>query len=94
VVECSTGEKAMAIFEGPKANFGLCIVDIGLPDIEGPDLVKKFILHKKKINILFISGYNEAHLKKQFSLISQYPIIIKPFRLDKLLNTIRSIIIH
>jgi len=94
VLECSTGEKATAIFEQLKATFVLCIVDVGLPDIEGPDLVKRFLLHKPNINILFISGYNEAKLKKQFPLIGQYPILIKPFRLDNLLNKMESIIIH
>jgi CheY-like chemotaxis protein len=94
VVECSTGEKATAIFERPKANFILCIVDVGLPDIEGPDLVKRFLLQKPNTNILFTSGYNEEKLKKQFPLIGQYPILIKPFRLDNLLNKMRSIIIH
>jgi CheY-like chemotaxis protein len=94
VIECSTGEKAMAIFERPKANFILCIVDVGLPDIEGPNLVKNFLIKRPNINILFTSGYNETKLKKQFPLIGQHQILIKPFRLDKLLNKMRSMIIH
>ena len=91
---CSKGEKALAIFERDKAKFGLCIVDVGLPDIEGPDLVKKFLLQKPNINILFTSGYNEAKLKEHFDLIGLHPILIKPFRLEELLNTVRSIIPH
>jgi CheY-like chemotaxis protein len=94
VVECFTGEKALSIFERPKANIVLCIVDVGLPDIEGPELVKLFLLQKPNINILFTSGYNEQRIKKQFPLIGQYPILIKPFRLEKLLNKMRSILIH
>jgi CheY-like chemotaxis protein len=89
---CSKGEKALAIFERDKAKFGLCIVDVGLPDIEGPDLVKRFLLQKPNINILFTSGYNEAKLKEHFDLIGQYQILIKPFRLEELLNKVRSII--
>ena len=92
VVGCSKGEKALAIFERDKANFGLCIVDVGLPDIEGPDLVKQFLLQKPNINILFTSGYNETKLKDYFSLIGQHQILIKPFRLEELLNKVRSII--
>ncbi|MBU4448714.1 MAG: response regulator, partial [Proteobacteria bacterium] len=92
VVGCSKGEKALAIFERDKANFGLCIVDVGLPDIEGPDLVKKFLLQKPSINILFTSGYNETKLKEHFALIGLHPILIKPFRLEELLNKVRSII--
>jgi CheY-like chemotaxis protein len=94
VVECSTGEKATAIFERPKANFVLFIVDVGLPDIKGPDLVKRFLLQKPNINILFTSGYNETKLKEKFPLTGQYPILIKPFRLEELLMKTRSILSH
>jgi CheY-like chemotaxis protein len=93
VVGCSRGEKALAIFEQTKANFGLCIVDIGLPDIEGPDLVKELLLHKPNINILFISGYNETKLKEHFALIGLHQILIKPFRLEELVNKVKSIML-
>jgi CheY-like chemotaxis protein len=92
VVGCSNGEKALAIFDQSKASFALYIVDVGLPDIEGPDLVKKFLLEKPNINILFTSGYNETKLKEHFALIGQHQILIKPFRLEELLNKVRSII--
>jgi CheY-like chemotaxis protein len=94
VVGCSKGEKALAIFEQSKANFGLCIVDVGLPDIEGPDLVKKILLQKPNINVLFISGYNKSKLKVHFSLIGPRQILIKPFRLEELLNKVRSIMLQ
>jgi CheY-like chemotaxis protein len=94
VVECSKGESALAIFERDKANFDLCIVDVGLPDIKGPDLVKKLLLKKPNINVLFISGYNEAKLQEHFYLIGAYQILTKPFRLEELLSKVRSIIPH
>jgi len=94
VVDCSKGEKALAIFERYKGNFSVCIVDVGLPDIEGPDLVEKLLSKKPDINVLFISGYNENKLKKEFALIGPYPILIKPFRVEELLNKLRSMVIH
>jgi CheY-like chemotaxis protein len=89
VVDCSNGEKALAIFDNSKVKFALCIVDIGLPDIEGPDLVSKLLLKKPNTNVLFTSGYNEIKLKEHYPLIGQYPILTKPFRLAELLNKIR-----
>ena len=91
VASCVKGEQACAIFERNKAVFGLCIVDIELPDIEGPDLVKKFLLQKPNINVLFTSGYNEIKLRENFSLIGPYQILIKPFRLEELVNKVKSI---
>jgi len=94
VVACSTGEKALDIFKKSKANFLIYIIDIGLPDIEGPDIVKEFLFKKETINILFTSGYNEAKLKNHFDVIGKYPILIKPFRLSDLLDKVRSIELH
>jgi CheY-like chemotaxis protein len=94
VVGCSNGERALAIFGQFKANFALCIVDVGLPDIEGPDLVNKLLLIKPNIKVLFTSGYNETKLTEHFDLIGQYQFLIKPFRLEELLDKIRSIILH
>jgi CheY-like chemotaxis protein len=91
VICCSKGKKALAIFERDKANIGLCIVDVVLPDIEGPSLVQKLLLHKPNINVLFTSGYNETKLKEHFSMMGLYQILIKPFRLEELLNKVRAI---
>jgi two-component system, cell cycle sensor histidine kinase and response regulator CckA len=92
VTSCSKGVEALALFEQHAASFGLCIIDVGLPDIEGPELVKKFLLQEPNTNVIFISGYNEAKLKEHFPLISLYNILIKPFRIEELLNKVQSII--
>jgi CheY-like chemotaxis protein len=93
VVSSINGEQALSIFERDKDIFCLCIVDIGLPDIEGPDLVKKLLLQKPNINVLFTSGYNEIKLKDNFALIGPYQILIKPFRLEELVSKVKSIML-
>jgi CheY-like chemotaxis protein len=92
VVGCSNGEKALDTFENDKAKFDLCIVDVGLPDIEGPELIKNFLLQRPQIGVLFISGYNEIKLREHFALMGLYEILIKPFRLEELLNKVQSIL--
>jgi CheY-like chemotaxis protein len=94
VVACSTGKIALDVFKNSKANFLIYIIDIGLPDVEGPDLVKEFLFQNETINVLFTSGYNEAKLKNHFDVMDKYPILTKPFRLPDLLYKIRSIELH
>jgi CheY-like chemotaxis protein len=94
VVSCSKGSEALAIFNNPNAVFAIYIIDVELPDIKGPDLIKNLLLKKKDINVLFISGYNEGILKKRYDLMDQYPILFKPFRLEGLLFKIKSTITH
>jgi CheY-like chemotaxis protein len=92
VVACSNGNKAFTKFNKFEGKFNICIVDVGLPDIKGPDLVKAFLSLKPDTNVLFTSGYSENKLKKQFPLIGRYPILIKPFGIEKLLHAMRSMI--
>jgi CheY-like chemotaxis protein len=92
VIGCPTGEIALAAFDQYKAIIVICIIDVGLPGIKGPELVNKLLLQKLDIKILFISGYDENQLNEHYALIGQYPILIKPFRLTELLKEIRSII--
>jgi CheY-like chemotaxis protein len=94
VVACSKGYEAVAIFNNINADFDIYIIDVELPDIEGPDLIKNILLNNKDINVLFISGYNETTLKKRYALMNQYPILTKPFRLEELLHKVKSTIIH
>jgi CheY-like chemotaxis protein len=94
VVGCYRGDKALAVFTRLKGKFVFCVVDVGLPDVKGPDLVEKFLLLKPDINIIFISGYSEGILRKQYSLIGPYPILIKPFRVEEILNKMTSTVIH
>jgi CheY-like chemotaxis protein len=94
VVECSNGETALAKFGRSKSKFFICIIDIELPDIEGPNLVQKLLLKKSNINVLYISGYPEITLKQKFPLINQHQIMTKPFHLVDLVNKIKSITLH
>ena len=94
VVACSNWNEALAIFDKSRAPFVIYIIDVGLPDIEGPNLVNNILIKKSDIKVLFISGYDETNLRKHFPLMSQYQILVKPFRLEELLNKIRSAVIH
>jgi CheY-like chemotaxis protein len=94
VLGYSQGYEALAVFKLDNCTIGLCIVDVGLPDIEGPDLVGELLLQRPNIKVLFISGYNETKLIKHFPLIGTHQILIKPFRLEELLNKVESIMLQ
>ena len=94
VFACATGREALTVFDKKNSNYSLYIVDVGLPDINGAELVKKFILRKPEINILYTTGYNELILKEHFGLICQHQIMMKPFRLPELYGKVRSILLH
>jgi CheY-like chemotaxis protein len=94
IFACATGREAITLFDKKKSRFSLYIVDYGLPDINGAELVKNFILRKPEINILFTTGYNELILQEHSGLICQHQILMKPFSLPELYGKVRSILLH
>ncbi len=94
ICACATGREAITKFDQEKSIYSLYIVDYGLPDMNGAELVKNFELRKAEINILFITGYNELVLKEHSGLICQHHILMKPFSLPELYGKVRSILLH
>jgi len=91
VYNCKTGEEAIAIFEQHDGNFFLLIVDVFLPDINGYDLCRKFILKKPDIKILFTSGSESDIITKGINAFRDCLFLSKPFKLNTLLSMVNNI---
>jgi len=91
VINCATGKEAVALFKAHDGNFFLLIVDVCLPDINGYDLCRQFILKKPDIKILFTSGYYRTIETKRINDFRDYSFLSKPFSLDNLLSIVDSI---
>jgi len=91
VFDCATGKDAILIFDAHNGNFFLVIVDVYLPDINGYDLCKQFILKKPDIKILFTSGYDRTIVPKRINDFRGCSFLSKPFRLDTFLTIVNNI---
>jgi len=91
VINCATGKEAIALFKAHDGNFFLLIVDLCLPDINGCDLCRQFILKKPDIKILFTSGCDIDNVTKQINEFKDCSFLRKPFRLDTLLTIVNRI---
>jgi len=91
VYSCTTGVEAISIFEEHDGNFFLLIVDVCLPDINGYDLCKQFMLKKPDMKILFTSGSESDIITKGINDFRECLFLSKPFKLDTLLSMINNI---
>lgn len=91
VREASTGELGINLFE--KENFNLIILDYGLPDISGMDVLNK-IRKTSKIPIIFLTvkGSDEDKVLALDSGADDY--LTKPFSVTELLARIRVALRH
>ena len=95
VFDVASGRDAVRQFNKQDGNFKLSIIDVELPDMHGPNVVKRFLLSKPVINILYISGYNEYKLKESFGLFDlkyNEQTLMKPFRLTDFIEKVKSMI--
>lgn len=93
VYVASQSEDALAMAE--EINFDLILCDIRMPGKNGVETVKQMMetrnaQGKKKIPIIFLTGYADENLEAQARSLNPAAYIFKPFDVGVLLNLIKS----
>ncbi|MDY6983777.1 MAG: ATP-binding protein, partial [Pseudomonadota bacterium] len=89
-LEAENGATAVQILQS-KQRIDLLISDIGLPDINGIEVVRVGRDTRKNLKVLLMTGYAEKAASSSF-LQEGMEIIMKPFNMDVLAARIRDII--
>jgi CheY-like chemotaxis protein len=88
VFESGTGKRALDIFDKKGGSLRLCLIDVELPDMNGPELGNRFLSQKPDLQIFYMSGYEIKNLQNRFRFPKPLRFLKKPYRLEKLLRTI------
>ncbi len=78
----ATGKEALKILK--KQNFGLMIIDYGLPGMDGISVMKKVRIIKPSVKSVLVSAYPSAELSVEAIKQGAIGFLIKPVALDKL----------
>src|SRR5580698_3783005 len=83
----STGKNALELINNE--NFDFILLDLGLPDINGIDILKMMNIKKNDVRkVIVLTVYDEEYMKIACSKFKAHSFIEKPLDLDKLLNAI------
>lgn len=90
VIETTSAEEALNIFEREDGNFHLVLSDVVLPGKSGLQLVDELLLRKPELRVILSSGYMDQ--KSQWPIIRErgFPFIQKPYTLANLLSAVRD----
>ncbi|WP_168464459.1 ATP-binding protein [Wolbachia endosymbiont of Ctenocephalides felis wCfeT] len=93
VIEASVGSRALEIISKKSQHIDIIITDVIMPEFSGPEIVKKALVLRPNVNVIFISGYTEdAFLKNDDINIADFHFLPKPFTLNELGNKVQSVL--
>jgi len=88
VTATSTGEEALASFlEDPP---DCVLLDIGLPDISGLDVLASIMQHADAPPVLMLTAYNSAQTGIKAMQLGAREYLLKPFEVEELVAKIRN----
>lgn len=82
---------ALSIIENDPS-VDLLLSDVGLPHMNGRELADRARLWRENLPVLFMTGYAENAVNRQHFLGERMDMVIKPFKLNDLLEKVRRML--
>jgi PAS domain S-box-containing protein len=92
VVPYSSGSEALEYCRTNSTSIDLLLTDVVMPKMSGKELSEEAASICTHLKTLFMSGYTDALIAQRGVLASGENLIAKPFKAEKLLVTVRSLL--
>lgn len=93
VIEASNGHEGLRLYRQKPAD--LVIVDLLMPELNGPDTILALVREFLDIKVMAISGvFSEDYLMKTARLLGVRRTLRKPFLPEELLRAVRYELMH
>lgn len=89
VAEAGGGQEALDLVSRDEARLDLLLSDVSMPDVDGPTLAERLIRMRRVANVLFISGFSDAPVRRFGG--EHVAFLAKPFRPAELLAAVRRL---
>lgn len=67
----------------------LCMIDIEMPKINGPEIIRTAGVQKRKIPTYFVSGHCPSDFKTEIQELNISRFLSKPFNIRELLSSVK-----
>jgi two-component system, cell cycle sensor histidine kinase and response regulator CckA len=92
VIEATRGQEAIRIVKRHKGDIHLALVDVVMPEMSGPDLIREISPRRPHMRVLYISGYLEEAIVHHGIPQSGIAFLQKPFLPDELSGKVREVL--
>ena len=90
VVVATTGQQALDLY--PQENPQVVLLDLGLPDINGRDVLKEIKSKSLQIKVIIVSGYTDQNTKQELISMGADSFLDKPIIPTKIADAIKEIL--
>ncbi len=88
----ASGEEGLTLIQ--KGNFGLVLLDIWLPEMNGLDVLRRIRSFEGRPSVVVISGHGTVETAVQATKLGAYDFLEKPLTLEKVVLTIKNALRH
>ncbi|MBL8669773.1 MAG: response regulator [Alphaproteobacteria bacterium] len=92
VLEARSGEAALEELERAGGRIDLLITDVVMPQMDGPELIRKVRETRADMKVIFISGYAEDSFRQRLGDEGGIHFLPKPFTLKQLAGKVKDVI--
>jgi two-component system, cell cycle sensor histidine kinase and response regulator CckA len=92
VVEATRGEEAIRLCKDHVGEIDLAVVDVVMPEMSGPGVVKQISALRPGTRVLYISGYTDEAIVHHGILESGAAFLQKPFMPNALVRKVREVL--
>jgi signal transduction histidine kinase len=92
VLEATRGEEAIRLVNAHNGSIDLAVVDVVMPEMSGPDLIKQIEPIRPDLRVLYISGYTDEAIVHHGIPDSGAAFLQKPFLPDDLAVMVREVL--
>jgi PAS domain S-box-containing protein len=91
VVEAGCAEEAIAAMRNSAGGIAAAVVDLGLPDMQGDELVRRLALLHPGLPFIIASGYGAIDLGKDVPRETRVKFVQKPYQLEHLYAALKEL---
>ena len=94
VLLAADGEEALEIYRHHRGEIDVVLLDLGLPKMSGWEVFNNLKQENPDLCIVVASGYMEPEVKSRMHDAGVEHFIEKPYRLDRLVQTLYGVMEH
>lgn len=92
VLQAADGDEAIAILRERSAEISAMLLDHSMPGLSGEEVLAELEREGLAVPVVLTSGHDRASLERRFAGHEVAGYLQKPFRLEKLDETIRAVL--